>query len=76
MEEYAHSKQKLFHNVLNNSKNSKYASFPYDDTFGRKRYEEMNFDHKISYSILTPSMLRAENIIETMDSTEFDISYL
>lgn len=76
MEEYAHSKQKLFHNVLKNSKNSKYASFPYDDTFGRKRYEEMNFDQKINYSILTPSMLRAENIVETMDSTEFDISYL
>ncbi len=76
MEEYAKSKQKLFTNVLSSSKNSKYASFPYDDKYGRKRFEEMNFDQKISYGIITPSMLRAENIKESIDSTEFDLTYL
>lgn len=76
MEDYAKSKQKLFQNVLSNSKNNKYASFPYDDKFGRKWYEEMNFDQKINYSVITPSMFKAENIIESIESTEFDVSYL
>lgn len=76
MDQYALAKQKLFNNVLFSSKNSKYASFPYDDKYGRKRFEEMNFDQKISYSIFSPSMLRAENIKESINSTEFDVSYL
>lgn len=76
MEEYANAKKKLFKKVLESPKNSKYASFPYDDKYWRSRFEEMNFDQKINYGIITPSMIRAENIIESIDSTEFDITYL
>ncbi|HCB51695.1 TPA: hypothetical protein DEP21_03935 [Patescibacteria group bacterium] len=49
MDNYAKSKKKLFNYVLNNKKNNKYAIFPSDDERGRKRFEEMPFDKKISY---------------------------
>lgn len=76
MEDYAEAKKKLFKYVLENKKEIKYASFPMDDKIWREWEESLAFDKKITYSIQKASALKAENIIETDNSTEFDISYL
>jgi UDP-N-acetylmuramoyl-L-alanyl-D-glutamate--2,6-diaminopimelate ligase len=61
---------------MRNKKLNKYASFPSDDRIGRKWSDEMAFDKKISFGISNSAVLKAENIIERIDSTEFDIVYL
>lgn len=76
MEPYAESKKKLFRNVLSNSKQNKFWIFPADDSYGRKRFEEMPFDKKINYSTQASSILKATQIIEYLDHTEFVFSYL
>lgn len=76
MNDYAKAKKKLFKYVLRNKKETKYATFPADDKIGRERFEEMAFDKKINFSIQNSSMLKAENIIEWVSKTSFDIKYL
>lgn len=76
MDNYAEAKKKLFRYVLDNKKEVKYATFPADDKIWRDRYEEMPFDKKITFSLQKTSTLKAENIIESDESTEFDIFYL
>jgi len=76
MDDYARAKKKLFKYVLRNKKETKYATFPADDKVGRERFEEMAFDKKINFSIQNSSMLKAENIIEWVNQTSFDIKYL
>ncbi len=76
MNDYIHAKKKLFKYVLNNNKANKYWSFPMDDKTGRKWEEQVAFDKKISYSIHSGSVLRAEKIIEKPESTEFVVKYL
>jgi len=76
MDNYAKSKKKLFSYVLNNNKNNKYAIFPSDDELGRKWYEEMPFDKKLSYGINFSSILKADNIQESKEKTTFTFSYL
>ena len=76
MENYAASKKLLFKNVLNNRKQVKFWIFPADDAYGRKRFEEMPFDKKINFSIQASSILKATQIIEHLDHTEFTFSYL
>ncbi len=76
MENYAKAKKQLFRKILHNGKNHKYAVLPLDDNYGRKRFDELAFDKKISYSVHSSSFLRAENIQEFKDKTTFDINYL
>ncbi len=73
---YVNVKKKLFKYVLKNKKPNKYAVFPADDVVWRKWAENMSFDKKITFGIKNSAILRAENIIEKIDSTEFDILYL
>ena len=76
MEEYASAKKMLFDYVLNNGKNTKYGVFPVDDAYGKKRFEELSFDKKISYSINASSFLKANDIIETKEETIFTFNNL
>lgn len=76
MENYAASKKLLFQNVLNNKKQTKFWIFPADDAYGRKWFEEMPFDKKINFSLQSSSILKATQIIEHIDHTEFTFSYL
>ncbi len=76
MDNYINAKKKLFKYVLRNKKPNKYAVFPADDRIGRERLEDMAFDKKITFGIKNSAILRAENIIEKIDNTEFDILYL
>jgi UDP-N-acetylmuramyl pentapeptide synthase len=70
------AKKKLFKSVLKNKKINKYAVFSADDKISRQRSESMSFDKKITFGINNSAVLRAENIVETIDHTEFDIIYL
>ena len=76
MERYANAKKILFKNVLSNKKQTKIWVFPTDDTYWRKWFEEMPLDKKISYSSSASSILKATQIIEYLDHTEFVFSYL
>lgn len=76
MEKYANAKKILFKNVLTNKKQTKIGVFPTDDTVWRKWFEEMPLDKKISYSSSASSILKATQIIEYLDHTEFTFSYL
>jgi hypothetical protein len=64
MDEYIKVKKKLFQYVLENKKETKYATFPADDKIGKGWFDEMAFDKKITFSIHGSSMLRAEKIVE------------
>ena len=76
MENYAESKKKLFKWVLNNKKQNKFWIFPSDDSYGRKWFEEMPFDKKINYALQASAILKATQIIEYIDHTDFTFSYL
>lgn len=76
MDDYAKAKKKLFKYVLRNKKETKYGTFPADDKIGRERFDEMAFDKKINFSIQNSSMLKADNIVEWVQETSFDIKYL
>ncbi len=76
MHEYINSKKKLFKYVLQNLKETKYASFPADDKIGRERFDEMAFDKKINFSIQNSSILKANNIEESNTNTSFEVEYL
>ena len=76
MESYITAKKKLFDYILGSKKQHKYATFPADDKIGRQRFDEMPFDKKISFSISGSSSLKAENIVERTDGTDFIVSYL
>lgn len=76
MERYIKAKEKLFKYVLANKKQNKYASFPADDKVGRKRYDEMPFDKKVSFSVVASSHLKAENIQISPVGTKFSFTYL
>lgn len=76
MEAYAASKKSLFKNVLSNTKQNKFWIFPSDDSYGRKWFEEMPFDKKINYSRQASSILKATQVVEYLDHTEFIFSYL
>ncbi len=76
MHNYTKAKKKLFEYVMKNKKEIKYATLPADDKIWRERFDEMAFDKKINFSIQNSSMLKAENIKESVDQTYFDIKYL
>lgn len=75
-ERYVKSKEQLFRYVLENTKQSKYASFPADDKIGRQWFEELPFDQKLNYSIVASSNLKAENIQLSATWTTFTLNYL
>ena len=76
MDNYADAKKKLFKYVLVNWKDKKYAAFCTDDKIGKKRFEEMAFDQKISYSIYNSAVIKATKIEEGFEWTYFEFSYL
>ncbi len=76
MERYTKAKEKLFRYVLENKKQNKYAAFNADDKVGRKRYEDMPFDKKLSYSVVASSNLKAENIVISPTGSSFSFTYL
>ena len=76
MDNYADAKKKLFKYVLTNWKDKKYASFCTDDKIGKKWFEEMAFDQKVSYSIYNSAVIKATKIEEWLEGTYFEFSYL
>ena len=76
MDNYADAKKKLFKYVLTNWKDKKYAAFCADDKIGKKWFEEMAFDQKISYSIYNSAVIKATKIEEWFEWTYFEFSYL
>ena len=74
--DYANTKKQLFMNVVKNNLPNKFGVLPKDDEFGRKRLSEIIFDKQIDYGINITSTLKADNIIEHLESTEFDLKYL
>jgi len=73
---YAEAKKKLFKYILKNNKNNKFAVFPQDDKTGRQWAEELPFDKKITFGINRSAILKAENIVESLDWIIFSFSYL
>ena len=76
MEEYAAAKKTLFDYVINNWKNNKYGVFPVDDAYGKRRFEELSFDKKLSYSINSSSFLKSDKIDESKEETHFTFNNL
>lgn len=76
MDNYADAKKILFKYVLWNSKEKKYAAFCVDDKYGKKWFESMAFDEKISYSLNNSAVLKAIKIEECLEWTYFEFSYL
>ncbi|MDR3169683.1 MAG: UDP-N-acetylmuramyl-tripeptide synthetase [Candidatus Peribacteria bacterium] len=76
MENYADAKKKLFKYVLANGKENKYCAICVDDRYGKKRFEEMAFDKKVSFSLQSSSVLKATKVEEHLEGTYFEFSYL
>ncbi len=76
MDNYADAKKKLFKAVLTNGKEKKYAAICVDDKYGKKWFEEMAFDQKISYSLNNSAVIKATKIEEWLEWTYFEFSYL
>ena len=74
--DYSNSKKEIFKNVLRNTKSNKFAVLPKDDKLGRKWFDEMPFDKKISYSANSSAVLKAENVKKFLNGTVFNFSYL
>ena len=64
MDKYAEAKKKLFKYVLTNRKDKKFAAFCVDDRIGKKWFEELAFDQKISYGIYNSAVIKATKIEE------------
>jgi len=75
-DKYIQAKEGLFKYVMNSKKSNKYAIFPMDDKIGRKWFDEMNFDKKLGFSIVSSSNLKAEEIYQSLTWTHFKFSYL
>lgn len=76
MNDYANTKKQLFLNVVKNNLPNKLGVLPKDDEFWRKWLAEIIFDKQIDYGINLSSTLKAENIVEHLHNTEFDLKYL
>jgi len=74
--DYANTKKKLFQWVLRNKQWLWIAIFNKDDKFWKQWSEEMAFNKTITYAIHTTWEIRAENIKQYVDHTEFTIKYL
>ncbi len=76
LEDYANTKKQLFLNVVKNNLPNKFGVLPKDDEHGRKWLSEIIFDKQLDYGINISSTLKADSIVEHLDSTEFDMKYL
>lgn len=76
MHNYAEVKKRLFKMVIANNKKNKIAIFPKDDKIGREWFDHMPFEKKVSYAITSSAMMKAENIQERIDWTDFVARYL
>ncbi len=76
MEDYIDAKKRLFLQVLTNKKKNTYGSFPMDDKIGKKRYDDISLEKKISFGVNHSAVLKAENIKESLTWTSFTINYL
>jgi UDP-N-acetylmuramoyl-L-alanyl-D-glutamate--2,6-diaminopimelate ligase len=74
VDEYAKSKQKLFHVLAQNRRGV--AILPKDDSYGKKWFETMSFGKKIDYAVDTTASLSASNCILDRDGSHAKISYL
>lgn len=73
---YANTKKKLFQWVLRNNNWKWIAVLNVDDDMWKQRKDEMAFNKIVTYSQFTNSNIRAENIREYIDHTEFTLKYL
>lgn len=73
---YANTKKQLFQRVLRNHKWKQIAIFNKDNEMWKQWAEEMAFNKTITYSIYTTANIKAENIKEYIDHTEFTFRYL
>jgi UDP-N-acetylmuramoyl-L-alanyl-D-glutamate--2,6-diaminopimelate ligase len=76
MDNYANAKKKLFSYVLKNHKDSAFAVFPKDDSYGRQWAESMTFDKKITYGVYSSATLKAVDVQEKVTGTDFGVQYL
>jgi len=74
--DYANTKKQLFQRVLTNKKWLWIAILNKDDDFWKQWNEELAFKTTITYWIYTTAGIRAENIQEYIDHTEFTLKYL
>jgi len=75
-DDHAKQKKQLFRSILRNDKQNKFAVFSKDDKIWRKWFDQMPFDKKINFSINSSSILKAEDIQESLEWTIFVLSYL
>jgi len=73
---YANIKKQLFQWVLRNHNWKKIAVFNKDDDIWKQWAEEIPFNTTFTYSIFTNSNIKADNIKEYIDHTEFTLKYL
>ncbi len=73
---YVAAKKKLFKSVIASHKAESYAVLPKDDPTGRKRDEELNFDHKLSFGVASNANVSAYDIVESLTGTRCRVSYL
>jgi UDP-N-acetylmuramoyl-L-alanyl-D-glutamate--2,6-diaminopimelate ligase len=74
VDEYAKSKQKLFHALAQNRKGV--AILPKDDSYGKKRFETMSFGKKIDYAVDTTASLSATDCVLDRDGSHAKIDYI
>jgi UDP-N-acetylmuramoyl-L-alanyl-D-glutamate--2,6-diaminopimelate ligase len=74
VDEYAKSKQKLFHALAQNRKGV--AILPKDDSYGKKRFETMSFGKKIDYAVDTTALLSATDCVLDRDGSHAKIDYI
>ncbi len=73
---YANTKKKLFQWVLRNNNWKWIAILNGDDDIWKQWKDEMAFNKTITYSQFSNSNIRASNVKEYIDHTEFDLKYL
>ena len=74
--DYANTKRKLFQWVLKNKNGLWIAVLNKDDNFWKQWAEEMAFQRILTYWLYSQAEIRAENIKQYIDHTEFKLKYL
>jgi len=74
--DYANTKKKLFQWVIRNRKWLGIWILNKDDDFGKKWAEELAFKKTITYWLHSNAEIRAENIEQFVEHTEFELKYL
>jgi len=74
--DYANTKRQLFQWVMKNKKWLWIWVLNKDDDFGKKWSEELVFKKTITYALYSGAEIKAENIKQFVDHTEFELKYL